>query len=105
MDEQRLIHARTELERARARLGASLDARPQRLKPEMIVDRVSDDVKSRVGKGMGEAEAFVANRPAASGAIASAALLLLFRKPIGRLIGKATRRGDAALDDDNTGDT
>lgn len=87
-DLEDVARARTDVVRARARLSQSVGAVVQRVSPVAVARRTGV-----------RAMEFAKRNPVALGAAGAAASLLLFRKPLVRLIAKATGRGDPALED------
>ena len=74
--------AKIEAERARKRLGSTMGALQQRLKPGALADQAWSGVKDRGGEIADEAMDAVKARPAATAGVIAAFLLFLARRPI-----------------------
>jgi hypothetical protein len=72
--------------RARARMQTTVGALKQRLNPRTIAADAKERVRETTGAIGERASGVVKQRPAATSAAAGVATLIVFRKPVGRLV-------------------
>lgn len=92
-DAQDIERAKRNAELARARVDTTVGALKERLNPRHLAEEAKDRVREKTGEISDAAH----RRPVTTGAVAGAATLLLFRKPVGRLAKKLFKRKRAPV--------
>ena len=91
-DARDIEQAKRNASRAKARMQSTVGALKQRLSPRNIVADAKGKVREKTGAVTQRASGAVRKRPAATTTAAGVAALVLFRKPVGKLIKRLFRR-------------
>ncbi len=87
--ERRLAAATAEADAARARVADTVVEIQRRLSPRKLLGEAAEEVREHAGAFAQGGLNFARERPAAVSGVVGAALLFLFRGPLGRLLRKS----------------
>lgn len=99
MIDPRTLAAQHEVERARARLGATVNELHDRLRPNTLMRDGVDRIRARGSELADDALDAARENPGMAGAVGAGAVLLVLRRPLGRLARRIFSRrkpGDEA---------